>query len=174
MPSPMKIPIAIGCSAALMMSLGTRAAADDENLLANPGFENGTAPWSFSVVSQAEAAGEQDFTEKHSGEASFRITNASPYEPQVYGNVFQRVDGLRPQTKYVLSAWVKGIGVRNCFLLCGPNWKFRQPLPKGDFDWQKVELEFETEDGTGSDFLVSTEGVTDALWIDDLELKEVK
>lgn len=144
-----------------------------ENYVINGTFENDDMkPWIWSVAGEAEATGSIVKVEKHSGSQSLLITNASAFMPQVYGSLRQRVEGLKPNTKYRVSLWIKGEQVSKCFVATGEKWDNRLQLPPGTYDWQEINLECTTGDRTWENLIILTAGVTNSLWIDDIEVTE--
>jgi hypothetical protein len=146
----------------------------ETNLLNNGGFEEGALePWEWFVAGGAKATGEVDSEEKHGGEASYRIHNESPLEPNVYGQLRQYAHGLKANTAYILTAWVKGKDVSGGQIALGPGWKTLERLPEGTFDWTEVKKEFTTDDAPEKyDVVFLTGSNTGALWIDDVKIEE--
>lgn len=145
------------------------------NLVQNGDFEREAAGWSWMAVNGAQASGALNTMEKRSGRASYRLSNASAVAPHVYGRVYQTVNGLRPYTTYRISAWGKGKGVGIAWLGGGAGWGLRQRFPEGDFDWQQISTEYSTGATTGDfELMVLLESPTQALWIDDVEMVEVR
>ncbi len=103
-----------------------------------------------------------------------RLSSRTNFEPNVYGALVQKLDGLKPECKYELTVWIKGDSVSNCTIAVGPGWKLRKSLPEGTYDWRSVTFLFETpKDMAGSFPLVFiVEGPTDGIWIDDISLME--
>ena len=163
------------------------ALACGQNLIRNAGFEQGLSQWTWRVSGDAKATGRLDSTESRRGEHSFFLSNESDMRSQVYGHVFQNVRGLKPYTKYRVSAWFKGAGVGiggnkgggRAWIGGGGHrrrrWSLRKRLPKGDFDWNEFSIEFTTyEDETAFQLIVIVEGQTQKLWVDDVRLERVR
>ncbi|WP_269522592.1 carbohydrate binding domain-containing protein [Coraliomargarita parva] len=142
----------------------------------NSGFEKSgdSRAWRFYTQGNADAAGYYDETQQHGGMSSMRLSSRSNFEPNVYGALVQKLDGLKPECKYELTVWIKGESVSHCTIAVGPGWKLRKSLPKGTYDWRSVTFQFETpKDLAGSFPLVFiVEGPTDGIWIDDISLME--
>jgi len=162
-----------------LMALAFSAAAcgpirAQETILKNGGFEDGALePWEWYVAGEAKAKGEVSFAEKHGGAASYVIHNESTQEPNVYGQLRQYAQGLKPNTTYVLTAWVKGRDVTGAQLALGPGWKILERLPQDTFDWTPVKKEFTTGDSPEKYDVVFISGsTTGALWIDDVAIEE--
>jgi len=145
-----------------------------QNVIHNGGFEEGLAPWSFAAVNNAQATGVIDSTVAHTGKGSFKLTNASPGAPNVYGGLAQTITGLTPNTEYRVSLWAKGKNVGAAWFPGGPRWDLRQTLPNGTYDWTQVSFAYKTglREMTFP-FRVNIDSVTEALWIDDIEFTPV-
>lgn len=139
------------------------------SLVYNGGFEQGMAGWEWAQHG-AQATGEVDCTVSHSGKCSFKITNKSGQQGDVYSRIVQYVPGLQPFTTYKVSCWVKGQGSGNDWIGGGPGWYQRTAFPTGDFDWRPITFEIHTDaDADNYDLMVLTESQTKALWVDDVE-----
>ena len=160
-------------AALLLPSPALAAPASSPNLVHNGGFEQGMEGWAW-MVNSAQASGALDTQVKHSGLQSFRMTNASGFAPNVFGRVYQTINGLRPYTTYRISAWVKGKGVGGAWVGGGPGWGLRQHFPQGDFDWRQVSIDYDTGPAAGDfELMILMESQTTALWVDDVAMKEV-
>lgn len=160
--------------------------ATAQNLIKNPGFEEGMSGWSSSVVRSpgGEANVSVDASAYHSGKASAGMTLDFREHAQVYCPV-QTVQ-VFPDTDYLLSAWIKtslASGSIHVELQDVRGWKLflagSRPLG-GQNDWTKVEIAFRTS--------LSTEGIVLGLrhvgrpgdgqpmkgqvWLDDVVLLE--
>lgn len=146
----------------------------DADLVVNGGFEPDAAGWQFTL-NGAEATGQVDSAEKHSGQNSFKLTNKSGFAPDRFARLFQIVRGLRPYTTYRISCWAKGQGCGIDWIGGGPGWTDRHPFPKGDFDWQPFSFELNTSaEPDNYELMVLTESETAALWVDDIHFEPVK
>ncbi len=144
-----------------------------ENLVRNGGFEAGDSGWKWINSRSAKASGKVDTNIRHTGKASYRITNASKLSPYVYCEIYQDVK-VKPNTKYVISAWCKGQGASWCRLQADQNWTFTRAMPEGDFDWTRVAGVFVTRtDQTTLPIMLHVESVTQAVWVDDIEVVEL-
>ncbi len=158
----------------LSILLGMGGLARGENLVRNPGFEEGTGPWQVHVL-LANANGAIDGTTYHHGSKSFRLWNKSKSMPNVFVRVFQQVQRLKPNTLYRIGTWCKGQGAGDAWIGGGVGWQIRESLPQGDFDWTQISLEWATgPKETEFDLMVAVDGPTTALWIDDVEVVEVQ
>jgi hypothetical protein len=100
------------------------------------------------------------------------MTNASGFSPQVYYRIFQFVS-VKPNTKYIVGAWLKGKSVGRCWIGGGEGWWLKTSLPAGDFNWRWVSTEYTTKaNETRFELILLTEGTTQALWIDDVYMAE--
>jgi len=148
--------------------------ASAENPVANSGFETGLENWQEHLSGSAKAAGRIDKSASHSGKASFRMTNASPFGPNVYYRIFQ-AQQVKPNTKYLLGVWAKGQGVGKCWIGGGPNWTLKKQLPSGTYDWTWTSVEYTTgPDQTVFELMIVTESETKSLWVDDVYFAPVK
>ncbi|MDR1281472.1 MAG: carbohydrate binding domain-containing protein [Opitutaceae bacterium] len=146
----------------------------------NPGFESSSlAPWTWGTSGGADATGQIDTNTCHSGNASFRITNASPRGPNVFASLKQKITGLQPDTRYTISLWVKAEELSpagkfgNAWIGGGPGWKFRHPLPAGTWDWQRITRGISTgPNQTTFDLILICEGTVKNLWVDDFQLDQ--
>jgi hypothetical protein len=158
----------------LVLGVLTGSAAAGDNLVPNGGFENGLDPWGLHVC-QARAKGAIDSNIYHTGKHSFRMTNVSKSAPNVFVRVYQKIKGLKPNTAYRIVTWCKGTAVDGAWIGGGQGWQIRESLPQGDFDWFRVSLEWITgPKETEFDLMITVEGPTKSLWIDDVEMTEVK
>ncbi len=147
------------------------------NLLRNPSFERGaTLPdfWRWNVANSAKATAVLDVHTAHGGKRSVRLHNESGYAPNVYGGLSQRIFGIVPGSRYRLSVWVRGRGVRHCWFGGGPGWRTRKSIPDGTYGWRRVERWWTAPAGVRYfDFRINTDGITGALWVDDAAFQEV-
>ncbi len=158
----------------LFLGILTGLVKADNNLVSNGGFENGLTPWGVQV-SLAQAKGTIDSSVYHGGKHSFRMTNASKAAPNVFVRVYQKIRGVKPNTTYRIGTWCKGMAADGAWIGGGQGWQIRESLPAGDFGWTWVSLEWITgPKETEFDLMVAVEGPTKALWIDDVEMVEVK
>ncbi len=164
--------IAIVCSAAAMAQERSAAKPIGANRAANGGFEDGA--WSFEAVNGCQAAGGVTREQAHSGAQSLKLTNKSPFAPNVYGRAFQVLFGLEPFTTYRLSCYVKGKNVGIAWIGGGPGWYHRQRFPEGTYDWKYVESLWTT--GANADdyeLIICTESPTESVWIDDVKFEPI-
>ena len=159
---------------ALILACGIVSAED--NPVTNGSFEIseiGKCPhgWNFSTSRNAEASAQA--TDKYSAEGarSILITNKSPFQPHVYGMLYQAVK-LEPGKRYRLSCQARSDGSVDLLqFVNGKRWQQRLPLKNLSVKWQLYEFEFvaapEDFEADGNYYLrLNTEGVTDAVYID--------
>ncbi len=154
----------------LSLLLPLQSLAHSGNVILNGDFENGLDAWRWGVNHTAQATGRLDEQGAYTGKYGFRITNASPYAPHVFGMLCQSVK-VKPDTKYRISLWAKGTNVGLVWFGGGPKWDFRNHFPKGTFDWQSLTTEYTTgKDETDFFFLINVETPTGAAWVDNIEM----
>ncbi len=144
--------------------------------LENGGFESwqGARPagWQWNVNREAKATLARDGQVRHGGRSSVRMSSRSPQAPHVYGGLAQSVRGLLPLSRYRVKLWLKGHDVGTCWFGGGPGWKTRWTVPKGTYDWRRVEGEFTTgPDASSWELRINVDSVTGALWVDDVAVE---
>jgi len=148
------------------------AIANATNLASNGDFES-DGGWNF-LVNAAQATGQIDDKEHHSGKRSFKITSATPFGPNCYGRAVQMIHGLRPFTTYRLSAYAKGQDVGIVWIGGGPGWGLRGRFPEGTYDWKKTSIDYTTGEEAGDfELMLLVESPTKAIWIDDVTFEEI-
>jgi len=88
---------------AAVICLLSTTPAFSENLLPNPGFENGTAGWTLWRRAGGTATGEIDKTVKHSGAVSFKVSNPDGGPANLYSDNVP----CRPGKPYTLTVWAR-------------------------------------------------------------------
>ncbi len=152
--------------------LATSLLADEVSLVKNGSFEAGMDQWGFQVIS-AKADGGLDSSQHHTGKNSFRMHFENELTANVYAKIGQDLHGLKPDTAYRISCWVKGKNVGGVWIGGGPGWAFREHFPTGTYDWQKVTTYYLTSPGeTFFPLMIIAESITDQVWIDDVEFVE--
>ncbi|WP_260405254.1 S-layer homology domain-containing protein [Paenibacillus sp. 598K] len=156
-----------------------KAAAADQNVIKNGGFESaiGNVPdgWSVAMIGNLDAEATVDATEKRSGNSSLKIVNRQSETPNTYMNIHQAVS-VKPNTKYRISVWVKGNNVDRVRLTMSWDPTFGEEVGgfKGTYDWKLLEYEMTTGlEQKSFNFMIISDGITDALWIDDISVVEV-
>ena len=146
-----------------------------ENLLENASFEKHgreqVAYWQWSGGT-AKATCEIDRGVSRSGKASLCLRNPSARAAHVFGTLIQTV-GVRPNTRYTLSCYVKTDEGGAAWIGGGRKWEHRFALPRKTSGWQRVVGSFDTLPGeTQFTLRINTDSATDGLWIDDVMLEE--
>ena len=156
----------------LSVLITTKLLAVEASLVKNGSFEAAMDQWGFQVIS-AKADGGLDSTQHHTGKNSFRMHFESEEAANVYARVGQDLHGLKPETAYRISCWVKGKNVGGVWIGGGPGWAFREHFPTGTYDWKKVTTYYLTSPGeTFFPLMIIAESVTDQVWVDDVEFVE--
>ena len=135
------------------------------NLLKNPGFENGLTGWYKFGDNPVEIS--EEFP--HDGKSGVKLTS------NVTG-IVQQVD-LKPNTSYMLSAWVKTTPGEDVILKVKmeDDTEFKKLYKKGDLG--QVTLTFETRQSASKVkilFMKYAPGQTGPAWADDFELIEIQ
>ncbi len=162
------------------LAQGADAAKAPSPPLKNPGFEAKLEDWSL-VVHGAQPTIEADAQVVHEGKQSLRISAAEPSDTAL-GQEVQ----LRPGRCYCLSGWVRtrqldplGAPVCGTFQVQRPGGKgvlASGPNHKGNTDWTRVDVHFETPpDGRVriAVFFVGFGKGIGTVWFDDLKLEAV-
>lgn len=153
---------------------GTRS----ENLLLNPGFEDGENGW-HPVLPQKDKSGEKpsiDDTVSHSGEKSAKLESDGegvcawnqlivdmPIPSKVIINGFVKTEGAKGNVIIDLKINKEGERSMPPFPTCKPNLR-------GDNDWTRVSGEFEIPKDTDSAIIGCTMLGEGTAWFDDLEV----
>lgn len=113
-----------------------------------------------------------DKTVFSAGQASLKIVNRTPKASNVFLAIRQHVP-VKPNTTYQVSLKVKGTQASYSSIAINAGWSLRKALPTGTFDWQSMVFNITTDaSATSYPFTVLSEGVTAALWLDDLTMVE--
>ncbi len=165
---------------AFFMALAPGALAWQTPRVPNAGFEvldpkSGFAEdWIRGFGMGTRASAEIDTTVVHGGLRALRISDATLTEAYKYALVNTPKIAVLPETTYVVRFWARGRNVGRCFVGAGFEGagEHRQPLPVGDYDWREVTCRITTPAGCRELTLqFVADGVTDALWIDDVHLE---
>ncbi|NPU83013.1 MAG: CHAT domain-containing protein [Syntrophaceae bacterium] len=164
----------------------TRSGAS--NLLTNGGFEDGLVfPWGTGHYERtdgkfkfglwwnsmnANAFMKIDTAERHSGGKALRITSYSPSKPHVFTTVSQRIAGLKPNTVYKLSCWLKArdVPAGAALLAVDAAWAKRFALPPGTYDWRPFSVTVNIGHNDFVDFRIVYQS-TGTIWIDDVAVE---
>lgn len=157
-------------------------------LVKNGGFENAWDGWGTGSLEDRavwladgprwlrnpkslQSEGELDYAVKHGGFASLRITHVTRETDHAWGTIAQRITGLRPNTNYVASFWVKvkAAGAAPVFLTTRVDWGKETKIPGKDTDWTRFVHPFNpgNRDFVELRFVAVAPGV---VWIDDVEI----
>ncbi|OKP99166.1 S-layer homology domain-containing protein [Paenibacillus sp. P46E] len=113
-----------------------------------------------------------DQTAFSAGQASLKLVNRTPKASNVFLAIRQHVP-VKPNTTYQVSLKVKGIEASHSSIALNTGWSLRKALPAGTFDWQSITCNLTTDaSATSYPFTVLSEGVTAALWLDDMTMVE--
>ncbi|NOU65591.1 hypothetical protein GC096_16275 [Paenibacillus sp. LMG 31461] len=106
----------------------------------------------------------------HQGSHSLKVAYQSNKVSNVYMNISQTVN-VKPNTRYDLSMWVKGSNMKGVSF--GVNWEPRTSVGSGSFDWKKATTSYTTKSNeTTLTFRILIEDKSEAVWLDELALKE--
>ncbi len=159
-----------------MMLLWTAVCAAQDLTVANGGFENldGTgqpAGWGFGCSDKCHGVMRVDNACKAGGERSVCLSSDTEYAPHVYCGLARQVGPLTPGVRYRFSLKAKGEEVGSCWFGGGPGWNARLFLPSESFDWEAFHVDWTCPEGvTSFEFRINVDSVTDALWIDDVQV----
>jgi len=148
-----------------------------EAKILNGGFEEQKIWESFIALKGANIKIGQTDKEAHTGECSAILENHEEKRPNVYGAIYQRIP-CKPNTAYILSYWVKSKDVKGnpAFLTCDSKWNDRTYIPHqvdGSMDWTQADCKFKTGAADFFNMVFVSEGVG-TIWLDDIEIKEMK
>lgn len=167
----------------------TASTPPGSNRLINGGFEEGIIfPWGTGHYERADgkfnfglwwnsnnarAFMKIDTAEKHSGQRSLLIGNDSPAAPHVFTTLSQRISGLKPNTLYRISAYLKARDLKPGagLITVDAAWAKRFALPAGTYDWQSFSITVNIGHNDFIDFRIVQQD-TGRLWLDDLVVEE--
>lgn len=134
---------------------------------------SGVKDWINGWYEKPDAAAERTSEERRSGSYSVKFTNKTPQTANYYFQLTQAVK-VEPNTTYTYSFWARGQGI-NCFVYkTRTDNTFRWLAMDEDKtinDWTKYSVTYTTgADQTDDRVYLSTEGTTDAIYIDDVSL----
>lgn len=151
-------------------------------LLVNPGFENGVSEW---LIAGDVAAHSADTTTAHSGIGSGKISNS----PSYCNDYFYQDIPVTPNTDYAFSGWIKKTATTT-----GPDgnnypgiWVTQRDaggypwvhlaianLTSGEYDWTQLAINFNSRSNTILRFSFfmwwCSPGNTGSIWYDDAKL----
>ncbi len=148
------------------------------NLISDSSFEQSDANgipsgWAWTQ-GKTDATCAIDRTVSHSGRQSVRMTNGTPFGPNVYGMLWRTQPVKLPWGKpYTMSAWVKSDKPGGVGLIGGGDWQYRARAHVGGDKWRRIWTSF-TAGARDRHFVLrlSTEYPTRGTWIDDVKLEE--
>jgi len=149
-----------------------------KNLVTNGSFEtevNGIPTGWLWDRRNTDATLTFDTQNPHTGRASIKITNGTAFGAHVFGTLWVASPiPVKPNTRYTYSASVKTAGtLPGVWIGGGEGWKIRLGLPATYGRWQRISRTFVTgEWETTFQLRICTERPTEAIWIDDLSLRE--
>jgi len=160
----------------MIFALGMSAAASDlVPVIANSGFEDGTAYWAWQVIGGAQVSFDVDKKDPHSGKQCIVFKNNSGLSPNVYGRFYAGVNVI-PYTKYKLSCWVRGEDVAGgAGSSHVTDWNsYMLDFPTGTFSWKQVSTEFVTKPGQYSLTVgINITNKCKSLAVDDFKLEPI-
>ena len=152
------------------------------NLLENPGFENKLEGWGTGQYEPrsevfwgtADATATIDTQTVHSGKVSLKIVNRSSRKPQIYRTMSQRINGLKRNTQYLATFWVKANNASAATLMLTTDmaWSQRIAISAGTYNWREFKHIFGTGNNDYADFRFIFEDVG-TVWLDDISFKEM-
>lgn len=152
--------------------------APGENLLPNPSFEDASngvpAGWRWDARN-TDATLTLDTADPRSGRQAVRITNGTPFGAHVFAALYlAQAVPVKPGTCYTISVFVKsGSRSPGLWIGGGEGWRVRRLLPATGGTWRRVSHTFSTGENETSFLLrVCSERPTEAVWLDDLSLRE--
>lgn len=151
------------------------------NLLANPGFENGTSVplnWSFVTVNGSKPVWD---TDAHSGGRSIKVSVSGTSDNRS-GYPYQDMIKVKPLTYYKLSTWVKTIGANGSSAPAVRVVEFDSAkksirninlmVKKGTNDWTQMQVAFITDINTSYLFVYANiYNGYGTLWLDDVSIE---
>ena len=134
---------------------------------------SGVKDWIAGWYQKPDAGVVRTSEESRSGSCSIKFTNKTPQTTNYYFNLTQAVK-VEPETTYIYSFWAKGENI-NAFVyktLSDNTFKWLAANENKTIgDWTKYSVMYTTgKDQTEDRVYLSTEGKTDAIYIDDVSL----
>lgn len=119
---------------------------------------------------------ELDHAGAHSGETCVRLANQTPSARGRFALLTSPPVLVKPGTAYEIKCFAKGTNVGKVFLRTEPvgvGAGEGTPLPTGSYNWREVVAPITTPEGCGAVTVqFFADGVTDALWVDDVSMVE--
>ena len=143
-----------------------------ENLVKNPSFEEGMTSWRFDGGT-AKAKGVLFTEDAHSGKRCFKISNPSAYGAHIFGALLQDIEGMKPDTDYTFSFYIKSANPGVIWYGGGHKWQLRATVKLDNAEWTRVSATFRIEqDDIPFTFRINTDDVTEQCLIDDVQIEE--
>lgn len=151
-----------------------------DNILMNPGFEEGEGSSITGWINQAPNMYKKDETVFYSGKNSLKL---SKIDPSLHKFIYQRIP-LQPDKRYQITFWAKcenvvagpeGAGL-NCYLE-SRGGGFYPPGLSGTFNWQKITLPMKKPFKIDPEWSIISlgffRGAKGTAWIDDVQVEEI-
>lgn len=168
--------------AAILLLIGRTANAQTaigQNLVTNPGFEEGTTPWQLDNYMKNEVSAERDDNNPHSGKWSAKVQLTRVLNSPVMMYFFPRL-AVRPRAAIQLKFWARGVSNgANLTVMVRREAEPRNTYLRTEMnltdEWQEhiytIQLpEDARPDATSLRFVLFQPGV---FWIDDISVVEL-
>lgn len=148
------------------------------NYVGNPSFESALNSWQLSPPIALARVYTHSRNNSRTGNGSLMIENSrtsTPLPPQI---ITQDVTGLRPNTDYRISFWVKSQTARTerslrLFVMGSRSGPTYVDIARGTYDWRQFSVVVRT-DNSGKLTLSFTTENTFTGWVDDVEVTEAQ
>lgn len=166
----------LGASQAGELTLAVTPAGPPRNLLPNPSFErvgaDGRTPAQWRWIPGRTDAALAVVSPGRQGGAAVRLTNGTPLQPHVYGQLTCGPVPVTPRTRYTLSFWARAAASPGAaWVGGGQGWTWRIPVPETGGAWRRVAQSFVTGDETSIPLMINTDSPTTGFEIDDVQLE---
>lgn len=156
------------CTVSILFTLMAFA----ENLVQNPSFEEQLTSWRFDGGT-AKAKGVLFNEDAHSGRTCFKISNPSAFAPHVFGALMQDIEGMKPDTDYTFSFYIKSANPGVIWYGGGSSWRHRATVKLNSAEWTRVSATFRiSKEDLPFTFRINTDDVTEQCLIDDVQIEE--
>jgi hypothetical protein len=173
----MRYSSAIAAAVLVACPLLSFALEPGENLLKNPGAENGTAGWFEAKIPAAELSFRRDTNDVHTGKASFSIENHHDYAEETSNNWTQKLSKVPAGTRLIIGGWLRAKDAK-AVNLCIQCWDADErnmlgfvstEVLDGDSDWKEVASDpVRVPEGTQSVRVRAALTGKGKAWFDDL------
>jgi len=183
----MSCPVVGAIAVSLVLVWGRSAEVSSENLLKNPGFEQGNADrpdyWHLSLVEMEGARAVWDAEVSHQGQRAVMLANEKRYPREQYNNWSQNVLGIAEGREITVSGYITSEKVTEAALWIQCWAKTKRELlgfattatvfpVRGTADWSLREASLEVPEGTGIVTVRCVVSGTGTAWFDDIRLTE--